>query len=114
MSPTARSLAQLREWGCEAQVVERYNRFAKRRIDLFGVIDIVALYPTNIVGIQACAGSSHAARMSKIRSEPRVAMWLAAGGRLQVWSWSKRGARGKRKKWTLRVEEVANGRSMGL
>ena len=37
-SPTQRTLKYLRDKGYTAQVVEHWNAFAKRRIDLFGVI----------------------------------------------------------------------------
>lgn len=104
MSPTQRALAECRRRGWIAQVVEHWNPFARIRQDLFGVIDIVALTDVGILGIQACAGASHAARMAKVRAEPRTKAWLGAGGGLEVWSWAKRGARGKAKTWTLRTE----------
>lgn len=105
-SPTQRSLAECKRRGWPVQVVERWNSFAKRRIDLFGVIDLVAITPTGILGIQACAGSSHSARLAKVVAEPRTTQWLAAGARLAVWSWAKRGAKGKRKQWSLREQEL--------
>ena len=106
-SPTKRTLAELKRRGWTAQVVERYNSFAKRRVDLFGCIDIVVLAPDGILGIQATGGiGSHAHRRAKIEAEPRMKEWLAKGGKLQIWSWNKQGARGKRKTWQLRVEEV--------
>jgi hypothetical protein len=37
-----------------------------------------------------------------------VNAWLGAGAFLAVWSWSKRGARGKRKLWSLREEEIGD------
>ena len=106
MTPTQRTLAECRKRGWIAQVVERWNPHARIRQDLFGCIDIVALTPEGILGIQACAGSSHAARMTKALGEERMHRWRIAGGKFQVWSWSKRGARGKRKVWTLREEAV--------
>lgn len=104
MSPTQRTLAECKRRGYTAQVVERWNQYARVRVDLFGVIDIVAITPNGILGIQACAGSSHAARRTKIGAEPRAAEWVHAGGMLEIWSWSKRGGAGKRKTWTLRQE----------
>ena len=106
MTPTARSLAELRKRGVVAQVVEQTipKMFIKR--DVFGVIDIIAMGGGHIVGIQATSGSNHAARVAKILEEPRARQWIENGGRLQVWSWSKRGERGKRKLWTLRIEEI--------
>lgn len=106
MSPTQRTLAECRKRGWTAGIVEKWNMHARIRQDLFGCIDIVALTPNGILGIQACAGSSHAARMTKSLAEPRLAEWLKAGGAFEVWSWSKRGPRGKRKTWTLRAESA--------
>lgn len=114
-SPTQRTLAELRKRGITAQVVERFNRFPPpgKRVDLFGVIDLVAIVPPvpgaggSIAGIQACVGASHAARRDKILAEPRARQWVEAGGRLELWSWSLRGAAGKAKRWTLRVETYA-------
>ena len=68
-SPTQRTLKMLRDCGWKCQVVERWNSFAKIRIDLFGIIDIVALTDKGIVGVQATAGSSHSARLKKIKIE---------------------------------------------
>lgn len=103
-SPTQRALAECKRRGWTAQVVERWNQYAKVRQDLFGVIDIVALTPDGILGIQACAGASHAARRTKIEEEPRAQKWKDAGGKLAVWSFAQRGAAGARKQWTLREE----------
>ncbi len=114
-SPTQRTLEECRKRKLPAQVVERWNPHARVRQDLFGVIDVVVLVPPvhfdngttmrgEIVGLQACAGASHAARRDKILAEPRARLWVEAGGRLELWSWSLRGDRGKAKRWTLRVE----------
>lgn len=106
-SPTQRTLALARELGFQAQVVERWNMHARVRVDLFGVIDIVAVHDDcGIVGIQACAGSSHAARRTKAMETDGIRRWLSAGGRFEVWSWAKQGPRGKRKVWTVRREEL--------
>jgi hypothetical protein len=112
MSPTARSLQHLRKQGALAQVVERYNPHAKRRIDLFGFIDIIALLDmgTSVVpqwvqtlGIQTTTTGHISHRLEKLRTECADAMrwWLMAGNRLEIHGWAKRGARGKRKTWTL-------------
>ncbi len=105
-SPTQRTLKYLREeMNYTAQVVERWNMHARKRIDLFGVIDVVAV-GGRIVGVQACAGSSHAARRDKAIAEPRLREWLKAGGEFLIISWSKRGAAKKRKVWTPRVDRL--------
>lgn len=109
MSPTARSLAECKRRGWLAQNVERFNTFTKRRHDLFGCIDIVAVDGTSIIGIQATSGQTggnHSARVAKILAEPRIAKWIESGGRMAVWSWAKRGTRGKQKRWALREEWI--------
>lgn len=114
-SPTQRTLAECRKRGWIVQVVERYNPHARVLQDLFGVIDLVAivshmdaergrLQGDALLAIQACSGTDHARRRDKILAEPRARAWIEAGGKLELWSWAKQGARGKRKLWTLRVE----------
>jgi hypothetical protein len=73
--------------------------------DLLGCIDVVACTPSGILGIQATVTAAHHAhRRIKMLAEPRLAAWVASGGLLELWSWSKRGARGKAKRWALRTE----------
>ena len=109
-SPTQRSLAHARKAGHYAQVVERWVPMARKRIDLCGCIDLIVLTGSEIIGVQACAGASHSARRTKALKDPqvapRLALWLASGGRFSIHSWAKRGARGERKLWTLREEEI--------
>lgn len=101
MSPTARTLKHLRERGSIVQVVERWNAHARRRVDLFGIIDIIALHDGAIVGIQATSRSNHSARVQKSLAEPRLVEWLKCGGKYQVASWGK-----LRGRWTLRVDSI--------
>lgn len=125
-SPTARTLAECRKRGWIAGVVEQFVRFPPpgHKVDLFGVIDIVAVVPPEpdydcldvdgntrmrpgaILAIQATAGAggAHAARRAKILAEPRARQWVDAGARLELWSWALQGDRGKAKRWKLRVE----------
>ena len=107
VSPTQRSLKAWRDVGATAAVVERWNPHAKIRQDLFGCIDIVVATPDiGIIGVQACAAASHAARVEKAYQQPGLAAWLKAGGLFRVESWGKKGARGKRKTWQMRVEWI--------
>lgn len=110
MTPTARTLLWLRGQGALAAVVERFNPGTRRRHDLFGCIDVLALDgQPGCLGVQVTTGEHVSHRLEKIRSDecwPNVERWLAAGNRLVVHGWAKRGPRGKRKVWTLRVETV--------
>jgi len=106
-SPTARTLEYCRDkLGWHVQVVEKWNQWAHKRIDLFGCIDIVAIAGDQIIGIQATDDTSHSKRREKALHEPRLRAWLAAKAGFEVWSWGKKGAAGKRKLWTLRREPL--------
>lgn len=106
ISTGARTLSECRKRGWIAGTVEKWNPHVKIRQDLFGCIDIVAITPTGIVAIQTTVGDRHAEHVDKILAEPRAKKWVEAGARFELWSWSKRGDRGARKLWTLRVEDV--------
>lgn len=108
-SPTARALAECRKRGWMAHVVEKYNSFTRRKSDLFGFIDIVALDgQQGVLGLQVTSSDHIAGRVDKIRGEcaEAFAAWVAAGNRVAVWGWAKRGAAGRRKVWRLREVEV--------
>lgn len=97
---------ELRRRGCLYGVVEKFVRFPPpgHRVDLFGVIDIVALVPGAILGIQASTGKGHAAHRTKILASSKAREWVARNGRLELWSWALQGGRDQRKRWTLRIE----------
>ena len=107
-SPTARSLDYLRKQGYTCQVVEKFNSFTKQRIDLFEVIDVVAVKSTEhgVLGVQATSRNNIISRYQKCLDEPRMGVWLDAGNRLQVHGWGIMGKKGKRKKYEVRVLEV--------
>lgn len=120
-SPTQRTLAELRKLGCDADIVERWipgplcftkpggprrGPFGFRK-DLFGCFDIIAVEPglTGVLLIQC--STEDKGRTDKIRAWEGLGRFLAAGNRAEFWHWAKRGARGKRKLWTLKREPVS-------
>ena len=108
MSPTQRARAFCKAQGWTSQIVERFNIYAKVRQDLFGCLDLVVLdgQGGGPLGVQVCAGASHAARRTKMLAEPRLLEWLRSPARAEIWSYSRRGAARKRKLWTLRRETL--------
>lgn len=105
-SPTQRSLAHLKASGYCAQVVERFNPYAKVRVDLFGFIDIVAIRDGEILGVQTTSRGNMSARVQKILLIPEAKIWLKAGGLIVVHGWALGGAVGKRKLWTLKEKNI--------
>lgn len=105
-SPTKRSLEELRRTGWTVQVVERWIPQTRRRLDLFGCIDIIAIKEGNrVLGIQATTTGNMSKRLAKAKAEPRMATWMAVAD-FAVYGWSKGGKRGKRKLWCLKVGKV--------
>lgn len=112
-SSTQRTLKALRAKGFKAEVVERWiplssegtaGSFARAhfksaggyRKDAFGFMDILALdgLPGSLA-IQACGATGFSAHLQKIDSIEEVRDWLAAGNRLELWSWRQTKREGK-------------------
>ncbi len=104
-SPTQRSLAHFRKIGWIVQVTERWNPFAHIRQDLFGFCDILCIRPGEIMAVQATSSANVAARIAKIKGEPRAEAWIRAGGTIVVIGWAKRG-KGARKLWTPMIRPM--------
>jgi len=110
LSPVQRTIRELRNQGCLCDIAEKFNAHVGPfgiRQDLFGFIDIIALAPDGIRGIQAC-GADFKAHKNKILSNENALEWLRSGGRIDIYSWrkvkKKRG--GKLLIWAPRVESI--------
>jgi hypothetical protein len=97
----------MRKRGYLADVTEKWIPRANVRKDLYGFIDILCLKDAEIIGVQATSAPNVNARVSKIAGHENVGAVRKAGIRILVHGWSKRGARGKRKMWTLREVDVS-------
>lgn len=85
------TIDELESTGWMAADVEKFNSYAKRMNDLFGVIDVLAVNPLTkeVIGVQATSRENVSARVAKICESPKAAKWLQAGCRLEVWGWDK-------------------------
>lgn len=102
-SPTELSLRQLRKYGWTVAIVERFNPHARIRQDLYGFADILAVKALGesggILAIQTTSGGHHNDHLLKLHREPRLWTWLQAGGKAELWSWTKSRHSGR---WALR------------
>ena len=92
-------------WTC--MTVEQHipHTFIKR--DCFGFGDILAISPTRgILMVQATGGGNGSTRAIKIRNEPRAAIWLACGARIQVHDWISRKGQKERQCNILEIERL--------
>ena len=103
-SPTQRSIALLKERGYVTAIVEKFVRFPPpgHRVDLWGFVDLLAIRSGEILAVQTTSGANVSARLNKISYSPLIATVLSAGVRVVVHGWSKKGPRGKAKKWECR------------
>lgn len=97
--------------GWEVGIVERYNSFVRRRFDLFGFVDLLAMAyphpPQGFVAIQACSTTDHAKRRDKILANPKALRFLRAGGHIWIISWRKLKPKpGSRKAWHPKTEII--------
>jgi hypothetical protein len=106
--PTAQTLQYCKKRDIPCDVVERRigppGAIGVTK-DLFGCIDLVALWPDEVglLGIQATSGSNMASRYNKATTtcESQLRSWLKAGNMFQVWGWKK-----LRNRWRLRRFDV--------
>jgi hypothetical protein len=116
-----RSKRWLEEKGWHVEIVEKWNSWAHIRQDAYGLHDLLAIRHDNkgVWGINACeddgAVQAHVTKylngyfddkkLVAHRPNAHLPVWLSAGNRFSIFGWGKRGARGERKTWTLRVVE---------
>lgn len=103
LSPTARTLKRLRDEGYTAEVVEKTIPRCFIKKDLYGLIDILAIRPGEILGVQATSRSNHAARRTKALASELLPSVIAAGIKFEVWSWAKPAGATR---WEVKREEV--------
>jgi len=92
-------------------VVERWQAQSMRRIDLFGIIDLVALRGTDLIGVQttsmACGPDHHV----KIVASDSAIPWCETGALLWLVCWrklavkNKDGSTAKVRRWKPHVRE---------
>jgi hypothetical protein len=84
---------------------EHWNPYARKRQDLFGIFDAVALLGRKIIGVQ-CVNTHLPEHITKIKASQPAHVWYLCGGRIEIHNWKKSGPRGKRKTWKCDVVEV--------
>lgn len=105
----------LRRQGYTVAKVEHRLPIRRVTVDLFGFIDVLAIKEgePGVLGVQATTIGHLRDRERKVRGEPRHAIWLAAGNRIQVIGWALRDI-GKRTVWTPTVLDIRHGESYPL
>ena len=101
-SPTQLSLKKLKADGYVCQITERWNAFAKIRVDLFGFVDVLAIKENETLAVQTTSYSNISARVKKISDHDNVGAVRKAGWKIHVHGWHKVGSR-----WECKVVDVS-------
>lgn len=94
MTPTARTLIELRKRGYTAGVVEKWIPQTNRRVDFAGCIDVIGMGALGTIAVQATSASNVSARVRKITETCQAALadMRAANWTVVVWGWKKTAA----------------------
>lgn len=105
LSPTQRSLDYLRGLGYKAEVVEHYHYFARKRHDLFGLFDILALHEeTDETMVVQTTSTGVSSRVAKITESEFLPLIRKRGWTVHIHGWRKSARDGKYK---LRVVDLS-------
>jgi hypothetical protein len=76
--------------GYKCEVVESYNSFTKRKKDMFGILDMVAIGNEETLGIQMTSKSNMSSRIKKIQESDYFVEILRSKWRIIVIGWFKK------------------------
>jgi hypothetical protein len=101
-------MEEYREQGYLVGKVEFFNTFAKpfgKRVDLFHIIDLLAIKPGIILGVQSTSKAQISAHKKKCLVKERINLqsWLEAGGKFVIIGWYKKKKKKSRKLWHYKV-----------
>ena len=85
------------------QVVEKWIPMIHKRIDLFGIGDVLCVSETEIVIVQCTSSSNAASRVTKIAESDALPILLKAGFRILVHGWRKNSVN----RWVLREVDLS-------
>ena len=102
----SRSKKLLESQGFKVGIVEYWHAYAHKRMDLYGLADLVALRGdrAGTTYIQCC-GEDIQSHVEKMLANTVMPDLLKAGNPCFLWAWRKRGGRGERKMWDLKEIE---------
>ena len=109
MSPTGRTLVHLRRLGFLAAPVERWIVQVQRKVDLFGIGDVLAVHPRDrqFLIVQATSIAHVGDRLKRCQARPELSIWLQAGGMFEVWGWGKRSDKWEVKRVAVNADDMA-------
>jgi len=121
-TPNARSKAYLEAEGYIVAKVEQTKKFPdkkKRRcqvcgnvpvitilVDAFNFGDLLYFGKGEIGLVQSTSRANQSSRVTKVLGLIEARGWLEAGGKIFVHGWALEGESGRRKRWTVTIQEI--------
>jgi hypothetical protein len=103
MSPLQRTLDFLRGIDAIPVKLEYFNKWAKRRIDIWGA-DVLALHGSLLMAIQCTDGAHQAQHITKAIANPDVRNWLKGNAAFYIYAWKQPTA--TRRRWRLQITQL--------
>ena len=103
-SPAALTADHLKAQGFLVWTVERWIPGANIRVDLFGILDQIAIKDGEVIGLQPTSWSNVPARVKKIADSEHIGEVRKLGWTLHVYGWKWDA---KAKEWVHRVVDVS-------
>jgi hypothetical protein len=103
VSLTNRTVHRLKDEGWPlVQVVEHYNAFTKRKHDLFGIIDVMAVGDKGILMVQVTSRGNMSSRIRKIADSEAIDHLRDADIQIIVEGWDKHKGR-----WRSKITDIS-------
>lgn len=93
---------RLEEQGYLVENVEKFNFITKRKNDLWGFIDFLAINRDDVLAVQVTSKSNMSSRRKKITEHPNVGMVRMAGIRIELWGFYK-----EKNRWQVKIENLS-------
>lgn len=100
-SLTVLSKRELEKEGYVVERVEHFNFFTKRRVDLLGVGDLLALKKGETLLVQVTSRANLSTRRKKCKESDKLVLWLSAKNGFILHGWDKYKNKWRLKKQTL-------------
>jgi hypothetical protein len=99
LTPLSKHL--LEKEGYTVERVEHFNWFTKRRIDLLGVADLIALNGKELLLVQVTSRHNLSSRRTKALASDKLKLWLKAGGTIIFHGWDK-----YKNRWRVEIQNI--------
>lgn len=100
---TVKSREKLKDDGFAIlQTVETYNAFTKRKHDLFGIFDVLAVGGGKTLAVQVTSRDNMSSRRNKIHESPAFAACVEAGWDIELHGWYK-----EKNRWKVKLEVLS-------